>query len=147
MTPVDSAKLRSHVDYVRANVRKLEQLRESGRAQFLDDDVAQAAAARWLQTAIEAMIDMANHIIAREGLGVPRAYSETMEILLREGVLPGDRRDAYLAMVRFRNRIVHLYDEVDPEGIWTIIEDDLSDFDAFIAAIAARYFKEPLKPM
>jgi uncharacterized protein YutE (UPF0331/DUF86 family) len=146
MPPVDHDKLRSHVDYVRGNLRRLEQLRESGRAQFLDDDVAQAAAARWLQTAVEAMIDMANHIIAREGLGVPRAYSETMEILLREGVLPGDRRDAFLAMVRFRNRVVHLYDEVDPEGIWTIIEDDLGDFDAFIAAIAARYFKEPLNP-
>jgi len=73
MPPVDHDKLRSHVDYVRGNLRRLEQLRESGRAQFLDD-------------------------------------------------------------------------EVDPEGIWTIIEDDLGDFDAFIAAIAARYFKEPLNP-
>ena len=147
MAPVDSAKLRSHVDYVRANVRKLEQLRESGRTQFLDDDMAQAAAARWLQTTIEAMIDMANHIVAREGLGVPRAYSETMEILLRAGVLPDDRRDAFLAMVRFRNRVVHLYDEVFPDDIWNIIEGDLGDFDVFIEAIAARYFDQQSAPL
>jgi uncharacterized protein YutE (UPF0331/DUF86 family) len=146
VAPVDSAKLRSHVDYVRSNVRKLEQLRESGRTRFLDDDMAQAAAARWLQTTIEAVIDMANHIVAREGLGVPRAYSETMEILLREGVLPDDRRDAFLAMVRFRNRVVHLYDEVHPDEVWHILEDDLGDFDAFIAAIAARYFDQPSVP-
>ncbi len=65
-----------------------------------------------------------------------------MEILVREGVLPADRRDTFLGMVRFRNRAVHLYDEVHPEEIWRIIEQQLSDFDAFIAAIADRYFKD-----
>jgi len=86
------------------------------------------------------MIDIANHVIAREGLGVPRAYSETMEILVEEEILPGDRRDNFLAMVRFRNRVVHLYDEVHPDEIWNIIDSDLGDFDAFIAAVVARYF-------
>ena len=59
------------------------------------------------------MIDIANHVIAREGLGVPRAYSETMEILVRAAVLPEEHEPAFLAMVRFRNRVVHLYDGVD----------------------------------
>ncbi len=139
MAPVDRTKLRSHIDFVRSNVRNLELLRGDGREAFLGDDKSQAAAARWLQTAIEAMIDIANHVVAREGLGVPRAYSETIEILVREGVLPADRREAFLAMVRFRNRVVHLYDEVAPDEVWRILEDDLGDFDAFIAAIASRY--------
>lgn len=140
MAPIDLTKLRSHIDFVRANLRRLETLHERGREEFLADDIAQAAATRWLQTSIEALVDIANHIIAREGLGVPRAYSETVEILTREGVLPPGRRDALLSMVRFRNRIVHLYDEVSSEEIWRIIENDLADFDAFISAIASRYF-------
>ena len=108
VVPVDRGKLRSHIDFVRSKQRQLERLRAVGRQQFLDDDVSQAAATRWLQTAIEALIDIANHIVAREGLGIPRAYSETMEILCRERVLPEDHRDTWLAMVRFRNRAVHL---------------------------------------
>jgi uncharacterized protein YutE (UPF0331/DUF86 family) len=142
MAPVDRSKLRSHVDFVRGNLRKLQEVRVAGRGSFLRDEIAQAAATRWLQTAVEALIDIANHVIAREGLGVPRAYSETMEILLREQVLPADRKDSFLAMVRFRNRVVHLYDDVDPEEIWRILEEDFGDFDAFIAAIAARYFTD-----
>ena len=141
MAPVDRSKLRSHLDFVRGNVRKLEQLRNEGRQAFLGDDRSQAAATRWLQTAIEAVIDTANHVIAREGLGVPRAYSEAIEILVREAVLPTEHREAYLAMVRFRNRVVHLYDEVAPAEVWRIIEDDLGDFDAFISAIASRYLE------
>jgi len=129
------------VDFMRANLRRLEAVHELGREEFLSDEVAQAAATRWLQTSIEAIVDIANHIIAREGLGVPRAYSETIEILTREGVLPADRRDAFLAMVRFRNRVVHIYDDVSADEIWRIIDEDLGDFDAFISVIAARYFK------
>jgi len=140
VAPIDLTKLRSHIDFVRANLRRLETVHERGREEFLSDDIAQAAATRWLQTSIEALVDISNHIIAREGLGVPRAYAETIEILTREGVLPPGRRDALLSMVRFRNRIVHLYDEVSSEEIWRIIDGDLGDFDAFITAIAARYF-------
>jgi uncharacterized protein YutE (UPF0331/DUF86 family) len=139
MAPIDRSKLRAHLDFVRGNVRKLQQLREEGREAFLGDDVSQAAAERWLQTAVEAVIDVANHVIARLGLGVPRAYPDTIEILVRDGVLPNDRREAFLAMVRFRNRVVHLYDEVAPDEVWRTIEEDLGDFDAFIAAIAGRY--------
>jgi len=142
VAPVDRAKLRSHLDFVRGNVRRLEQIRSGGRPAFLEDEVSQAAVARWLQTAIEALIDIANHVIAREGMGVPRAYSETMEILIREEVLPNDRREAFLAMVRFRNRIVHLYDEVHPDEVWSILDNDLGDFDAFITAVVTRYFTD-----
>lgn len=142
MAPVDRSKLRSHIDFVRGNLRRLEEVRDAGRSSFLSDETAQAAATRWLQTAVEALIDIANHVVAREGLGVPRAYSETMEILVREEVLPADRRDSFLAMVRFRNRVVHLYDTVDPEEIWRILQEDLGDFETFIAAIAERYFTD-----
>lgn len=141
MAPVDLSKLRSHVDFVRGNLRRLEEVHGVGRSAFLRDEMAQAAVTRWLQIAVEALIDIGNHVVAREGLGVPRAYSETVEILIREGVLPVDHRDRFLAMVRFRNRVVHLYDTVDPEEIWRILHHDLGDFDAFIAAIAERYFK------
>jgi len=65
MAPVDRDKLRSHLDHVRGNLRRLSEIHATGRDEFLTDDVVQAAATRWLQTAIEAMIDIANHVIAR----------------------------------------------------------------------------------
>ncbi len=140
MAPVDRDKLRSHLDHIRGNIRRLSEIRAAGHDEFLADDVAQAAVTRWLQTAIEAMIDIANHVIAREGLGVPRSYADTMEILVGEGVLPREGRDRLGAMVRFRNRVVHLYDRVDADEIWRILDQDLADFEVFITAIVTRYF-------
>ena len=143
MAPVDRTKLRSHLDHIRGDLRRLERIRDHGRLAFLEDEVAQAAATRWLQTAVEAMIDIANHVIAREGLGLPKAYSDSMEILVRDGVLPAEHRDTLVAMVRFRNRVVHLYDEVRAEDLWDIIDRDLGDFETFMAAIVNRYFADP----
>lgn len=85
---------------------------------------------------------MANHIVAREGLGTPTTYQEAVDLLVEHGVLPGQKSDAFRAMVRFRNRAVHLYDEVDAEEVHAILDADLDDFEVFIRAIVARYFEE-----
>lgn len=139
MAPVDRDKLRHHLQYVRERVRRLHDIRSRGREAFLADATLQAATIRYLQTGIEAMVDAANHLIAREGLGVPRTYRDSIGILVEHSILPANKKDAFEAMVRFRNRAVHLYDEIDPAEVFAILERDLGDFDAFIEAVATRY--------
>lgn len=53
-----------------------------------------------------------------------------------------ENAEAYRQMVRFRNRAVHMYDEIDVDEVYSILESDLSDFEAFISAIVERYFPE-----
>jgi|GEM_PF-3609754 len=43
-------------------------------------------------------------------------------------------------MVRLGNRAVHLYAEIDPPEIWTIIQEHLGDFEVVIEALVQRYF-------
>jgi uncharacterized protein YutE (UPF0331/DUF86 family) len=141
MARVDTEKVRQHVQFVRGTLPKLRQLRDEGREAFVAGSINEAAAVRLLHTAIEALIDVANHVIAREGLGIPRSYADTIEILVKADVLPGERKGTFLQMVRFRNRAVHLYDEIDPAEVYAILENDLDDFEAFLAPIVARYLR------
>lgn len=46
----------------------------------------------------------------------------------------------FLTMVNFRNRAVHLYDEISDEEIYNIIQNHLSDFEGFIAHIVNAFF-------
>lgn len=142
MVPVEPARLRPKIDHVRERLRRLRAVRERGRETFLDDELLQDAAVRNLQTAIEAVLDMANHIVARGGMGTPESYRDAIEILLDRGILPEGRGDAFRAMIGFRNRAVHLYDEVDAESVFEILEDDLGDFELFIGRVVDRYFDE-----
>jgi uncharacterized protein YutE (UPF0331/DUF86 family) len=146
MASIDRDKLRHHLDYARGNLRHLERIREEGREAFLAEERTQIATVRLLHTAIEALLDCGHHVIAREGLGIPRSYSDTINLLVEAGILPQEDRDTFQRMVRFRNLAVHLYDEVAAEEVWKIVADHLPDFDRFIGAIARRYLSESEPP-
>jgi uncharacterized protein YutE (UPF0331/DUF86 family) len=136
---VDTDKIRTKLQFVREAVRRLEDIRNRGREAFLADPILQGAAERNLQVGIEAILDTANHIIAREGFTVPKTYREALETLVREKILPASQRENFLRMASFRNRAVHLYDQIDPGEVFDILEGHLGDFDTFLRAIIGRY--------
>lgn len=140
MAPVDPDRLRPRIQLVRERLRRLRKIADAGREGFADDVTLQDAAVRNLQTSVEALLHMANHVVAREGLGAPTSYQEAIDLLVEHDVLPEEKSDAYRQMVRFRNRAVHLYDEIDADEVYAILEEDLRDFESFIAAIVERYF-------
>ena len=137
----DRDKLRQKIQFVRDSLRELESIRERGRAAFLSDSILQAAAVRNLQVAIEAILDAANHIVAREGLGIPETYRQSVELLIRAGILPHERADDLARMVRFRNRAVHLYDDIQPDEIQGILDEHLDDFEMVIESLVRRYLR------
>jgi Uncharacterized conserved protein len=139
---VDLDKIRVKLQRMRDELRLLHEIKSRSEAEFRSEPLVQRAATHMLQVAVEAMVDVGNHIIAREGLGVPHTYRDTVEILLEHGVLPSDHKDTFVNMIRFRNRVVHLDDEVDPSEVYRIIQERLSDFDRFIEAIVRRYFTQ-----
>ena len=86
---------------------------------------------------MECCLDIGYHIISSEGLGAPRTYAEAFEVLAENGVVPSDFLPTLLKMVRFRNRLVHLYWELDEQSLYEILQHNLGDFDAY-----ARYVTE-----
>jgi uncharacterized protein YutE (UPF0331/DUF86 family) len=142
---VDAEKIRTKIQFVRDTVRRLEEIRSRGREAFLADPILQGAAERNLQVGIEAMLDTANHIIAREGLAVPKTYREAMDALVREGVLPASHGESFRRMISFRNRAVHLYDRIDPAEVYAILESHLGDFETFLGAVTRRYLSSAEK--
>ena len=135
----DPDKIRQKVQFLRDALRQLEQIRERGEPEVVGDPILQAAAIRYLQVGIEAVLDTANHIIARGGLGLPKTYHEALELLFQEGILPAEKAGDFGEMVGFRNRAVHLYQQIEPAEVWKILEEDLEDFELFIRAMVERY--------
>ena len=139
-TRVDLDKLRQKVQYIRNSVRRLSEIREGGEERFLGDEILHAAATRYLQTGIEAMLDAAHHILAREGLGLPKTYRQAMELLVRTRIVPREQAAILQQLVKFRNRAVHLYDRIRAEELWSLMRDHLVDFEAFTGVLVRRYF-------
>jgi uncharacterized protein YutE (UPF0331/DUF86 family) len=87
-------------------------------------------------TAIEAGVDVAQHVCASEGWGPPRDNGDAVRLLGVHGVLSADLADRLRRAVGFRNVLVHDYVEVD-DGIVLDRLGNLSDLDDFVATVAA----------
>src|SRR6185312_2223464 len=67
-----------------------------------------------LTRATQAAIDLAAHVVATEGYGLPSGVAETFSLLEQHGVLEAALAARLRKMVGFRNLAVHDYQTIDP---------------------------------
>lgn len=84
---------------------------------------------RALQVMVEIVIDVAERIIALENAGPIASSAEAIERLVKLNVLKSAQ--PYNDMVKFRNLIVHQYEEIDPAIIYDIVKNKLDNFRQF----------------
>jgi uncharacterized protein YutE (UPF0331/DUF86 family) len=63
---------------------------------------------------IQDAIDLATHLIAARGLGLPSSQRDAFGILARAGLIGQDTATALGGAAALRNRIAHSYGDVDP---------------------------------
>jgi len=115
----------------------LQKLAECDQGDFLRDFTKVGSARYFLQVAIESCINAAHHIIASEGFRAPKDYFDSFVVLNQERILPDEFLPTLRRMVRFRNRLVHLYWEGDDAMVYNILQTDLSNLETFAEYIVA----------
>lgn len=137
---INHKRIAEKLKFIRTNLKKLKELAELEKKVFLSDYRNFDAAKYNLQAAVEAMLDIAAHIISREGYTSPNTSADSFRILAAEEIIKEDLLLKFVKMTKFRNRIVHLYDQIDEEYIYQIINNNLEDIESFVDLIANRYF-------
>jgi uncharacterized protein YutE (UPF0331/DUF86 family) len=74
-------------------------------------------------------------VISSEGYRSPDDYRDVFAVLNENNIIPDDFTLTLRQMVGFRNRLVHLYWEIDDELIYSFLQNELKDFDRFIEYI------------
>lgn len=87
-------------------------------------------------TAIEACVDVAQHICAAAGWGPPADNGDAVALLGRHGLLSADVTASMRKAVGFRNVLVHEYVAVRDDVVVNRLAD-LADLEAFVRAITA----------
>ena len=116
-------------------LEKLAQLSKADKDDFISDFRNAESAKYLLQVSIECCLDIANHIIASEKFRSPRDYADSFRVLHERGIVPDDLIGSLEEMAKFRNRLVHIYWEINDELIYEIIQNNLNDFNRFIQMI------------
>lgn len=94
-------------------------------------------AGRYLvQAAAQVCIDLANHLIASEGWRVPRNFRDAFTVLEEQEVIDADLAARLRALTGMRNRLVHLYGDVDDRLVHAALVEGLADLDEFARRVA-----------
>ena len=95
---------------------------------FATDLTRQDAAILNIQRACEAALDMGQHLIRRERLGVPQSARDVFTLLAQNQRLDPTLADSLKLMVGFRNIAVHDYQALQLPIMVAIIEKHLEEF-------------------
>lgn len=122
----------------------LDQIREFAGITLQDyksDWKTQRIVERTLQMIIEACVDLAHHIISDEGMRTPTSYADAFKVLAENRVIDSNLLVTMDRMAKFRNVVVHQYEEVDAEIVIAILRKRLPDLEQYISAILTHLKK------
>mgnify|MGYP000436051692 CR=1 FL=1 len=112
-------------------VKRAREEYDKGPDTFATDYTRQDAAILNIQRACEASLDMANHLIRSQKLGIPQSSRDAFTLLEQANLIPASLADTMKKMVGFRNIAVHDYQTLQLPITVAIIEKHLDDFLAF----------------
>lgn len=135
---LDKKSVTSRIRYIEESLTQLKEYRNLGFEEFCDDRRTMHAALYELQTCLEAMTDIAAHIIGALGLKKPTARSGAFRLLSEAHILNEDLSERLAQAVGLRNIIVHGYLEVGLERVFDAIQNQLGDIEEFCAAIKEK---------
>lgn len=131
---VDLDRLHQRLELLADYLRELRRLRDLPVAEYLRHE---AYAGRYLvQVAAQTCIDLANHVIASEGWRAPRDFGDSFSVLHECGVIDDALAGRLRGLAGLRNRLVHVYDEIDDVRVHEALTAGLADLDAFATAVA-----------
>ncbi len=127
--------IHAKIDIVEENLTLLRKLSREEFESFSKNYRDIQAAKHSLQEAIEACLDIGNHIIAEKGWRRAEDYKDIFKILEEQGVIEPRLSGTLQEMAKFRNLLVHRYGNLDLKRIFIVMNEDLCDIEEYVSHI------------
>ena len=134
---VDRYVVHARIEKIRGYVALLRKIRGlADERHFVSDPLIYGNAERYLQLAIQAVLDVSHHIVADRNLGLPSDSKALFALLAKQKILSAPLSRKLVSMAGFRNVLVHEYMEIDRHRVYQVLRDDLGNFDKFVKAVS-----------
>jgi len=132
---IDTTLVTRKINLISKDFEELARLAEKPRAEYLGSSIDQVLAERYLERVIGRMIDINYHLITESGHPPPTDYFASFVQLGTLGILPPELARQIAACAGLRNRIVHEYDELDPQRFYEGLQAAVRDMPPYLAHI------------
>jgi uncharacterized protein YutE (UPF0331/DUF86 family) len=115
------------LEWIERMLREIKELPLDNQDAFFNDNRNLWTAESCLRRALEALLDLGRHLLAK-GFTIAAAEYKEIAVRLRDvGVLSEEDAALLRKLAGYRNRLVHLYHEVQAEELFAICADNLGD--------------------
>ena len=91
-----------------------------------------------LQNALSSAIDIAQHIVCEEGGMIPDSYADAISKLATIGYLDKEFAKRFSEAARFRNKLVHTYEEIDMTKVVADLPGMIGDLKEFVKCVGEK---------
>lgn len=110
---IDELLIARKLTELREHLARVARRRPATFEEFRDDIDIQDATSLSLLVAVQAATDVALHLAADEGWGVPASYGDAFDLLVTHGVIDASLASTLRGCVAVRSRIAHGYASID----------------------------------
>lgn len=132
---IDRQVIEDRLDYIQVTLGLLKEDAKLDLATLRADPRRVNSVLYSLQTCLEAITDIANHLVAALNLRKPEDRSELMAILAEAGIIPQDLATSLAQAIGLRNVIVHGYLRFALKLVHRSLREDLGDIEEFCRCI------------
>lgn len=147
MTPstIKKAIVTERIAWIRRMLERLNSLDLASYEDFMKDTRNVDAAESCIRRALEGLLDLGRHILAK-GFGIPTTeYKEIAEKLKDYGILSKDEGNELKKMAGYRDRLIHFYQEVTDYEIYEICKIHIGKVQEILDAIIKWLGEHPEK--
>lgn len=112
------AEVASKLELLKKYARILRSYRKYALKEIEADDTLRGALERYMELALECVIDIGEMVISAEKLRKPERYREIIEILGEGGILPKEFSRRFAPALGLRNILVHMYEDVNLDRLY-----------------------------
>ncbi len=135
---INLARVRQKAADIRDSLAAIRSLAAGTEDEFVANRTTVSAVKYELLVAMEAALDLCNHLCSRCLHKAPSAYAECFALLADGGIISEGTARRLMPMARFRNLLVHRYERIDNRRLYQIVHEHLPDLEQYLAELA-RY--------
>lgn len=132
------------IKLIQEDMHKLEQFSGKTFDEIEKDNVAFAAMERYMERIVSRALDINQHMLTELGGGEEkiRSYRDTFLALADLNVYEDDFAQQIAKSAGLRNRLVHEYNDTDPEIIFNSLKTALRDYTRYCEAVLEKTEKD-----
>ena len=132
---LDREAILARLDKLDEYAKILRELQQAAKSEFIADYHLYGLAERYLQLAIECIIDIGSLCITGLGLRKPEDGQEVIDILYEHRIISDDLAARFEGIVGFRNVLVHEYTRIDRNIVYQSLHPHTNDMEQFAKQI------------